>query len=132
MAYKTALLVVDVQNDFLPGGALGVPSGDLVIPVLNRYIERFRNAGLPVYTSRDWHPAVSKHFKEYGGIWPPHCIQDSWGAQFHPELIRPPGRSWYPREWIRIRTATRPSTPSRRMELRWQSRCGAGVSIIST
>lgn len=91
MARKSALLVVDVQNDFLPGGALGVPNGDEVVPVLNRYMEMFSAAGLPVYTSRDWHPPVTKHFKEHGGIWPPHCVQDTWGAEFHTGLRRPEG-----------------------------------------
>jgi nicotinamidase/pyrazinamidase len=89
MARKSALLVVDVQNDFTPGGALAVPRGDEVVPLLNRYMEMFGVAGVPVYTSRDWHPEVSKHFKEHGGVWPPHCIQGTWGAEFHPDLRRP-------------------------------------------
>ena len=89
MAEKVALLVVDVQNDFTPGGALAVPEGDQVVPVMNRYLENFHQAGWPIYASRDWHPRVTKHFKEYGGIWPPHCIQDTRGAAFHPELRLP-------------------------------------------
>ncbi len=87
---RAGLLVVDVQNDFVPGGALPVPEGDRVVPVLNEYTRRFREASLPVYFSRDWHPERTKHFKEYGGTWPPHCIQGTWGAEFHPELEVPP------------------------------------------
>ena len=89
MARSSALVVVDLQNDFLPGGALGVPEGDQVIPVLNRYIRQFSAAGLPVYASRDWHPPVTKHFKEYGGVWPAHCVQGTRGAEFHPDLLLP-------------------------------------------
>jgi nicotinamidase/pyrazinamidase len=84
-----ALLLVDVQNDFCPGGALAVPEGHRVIPVLNRAIERFQAEGRPVYASRDWHPRDTKHFKERGGPWPPHCVADSSGAKFHPELRLP-------------------------------------------
>ena len=89
MARSSALVVVDLQNDFLPGGALGVPEGDQVIPVLNQYIRQFSAAGLPVYASRDWHPPVTKHFKEYGGVWPAHCVQGTRGAEFHPDLLLP-------------------------------------------
>ena len=85
-----ALLVVDVQKDFCPGGALPVPRGDEVVPALNRYIEWFREAGRPVYLSRDWHPATTTHFQEGGGPWPPHCVQGTTGAEFHPELDVPP------------------------------------------
>lgn len=81
-----ALLAVDVQNDFCPGGALPVPDGHHVAVVLGRYAERFAREGLPVFASRDWHPVVSKHFKEWGGRWPPHCVQNTAGAQFHPAL----------------------------------------------
>ena len=84
-----ALLLVDVQNDFCPGGALAVPDGDRVIPVLNRAIDRFRAEGRPVYASRDWHPRDTRHFREFGGPWPPHCVSDSAGAKFHPELRLP-------------------------------------------
>lgn len=86
----SALLVVDVQKDFCHGGALAVPDGDRVVPVLNRYVERLAVHGLPVYASRDWHPAVSTHFKQYGGEWPPHCVAGSEGAGFHPDLRLPP------------------------------------------
>ena len=89
MQGKAALIVVDVQNDFCPGGALGVKNGDEIIPVLNRYIDKFRAAGLPVIATRDWHPVKTTHFKEYGGAWPAHCIQDSRGAAFHADLHLP-------------------------------------------
>src|SRR3990170_6423697 len=88
---KKALLVVDVQNDFCPSGALAVPGGDRVVPVLNKYIGIFRKAGLPVYFTRDWHPPVTVHFKAYGGVWPPHCVQGTPGAQFHADLRLPKG-----------------------------------------
>jgi len=87
---KGALTIVDLQNDFMPGGALGVIEGDDVVPVANRYIEMFRAAGLPIYATRDWHPAETKHFQQYGGVWPPHCVQNTPGAQFHPDLKLPP------------------------------------------
>ena len=86
---RDALVIVDVQNDFCPGGALGVPHGDAVVPVLNRYAERFAAAGAPVFASRDWHPAKTSHFKAYGGVWPPHCVQGTPGAEFHPSLTLP-------------------------------------------
>lgn len=86
---RAALLVVDVQNDFCPGGALAVQYGDAVVPVLNVYIKRFEAAGLPVYATRDWHPRDSHHFKAYGGVWPPHCIQETSGAEYHPDLELP-------------------------------------------
>jgi nicotinamidase/pyrazinamidase len=79
---NTALLIVDVQNDFCPGGALAVPEGDKVIPPINRYIGFFSKEGMPVVASRDWHPAQSKHFESYGGRWPEHCIQATDGAGF--------------------------------------------------
>ncbi len=89
MSRKPALLVVDVQNDFCPGGALGVPQGDTIVPRVNRTIELFVRRGLPVLATRDWHPAVTKHFKAYGGAWPPHCVQGTKGARFHPKLGLP-------------------------------------------
>lgn len=85
-----ALVVVDVQNDFCPGGSLAVPEGDRVVPGLNRYIARFRELKAPIYASRDWHPPVTKHFKAYGGVWPPHCVEGTKGAEFHPALALPP------------------------------------------
>lgn len=83
---RNALIIVDLQNDFLPGGALAVPNGQKIIPVLNEYISLFKNRHLPIIATRDWHPRITKHFKQYGGLWPPHCIQNTWGAQFHPDL----------------------------------------------
>jgi len=81
-----ALVLVDVQRDFCRGGALEVPDGDAVVAVLNRYIEGFKAAGLPIFATRDWHPRKTRHFKAFGGVWPPHCIQGSEGAMFHPQL----------------------------------------------
>lgn len=86
-----ALLLVDVQNDFCPGGALPVPDGDRVIPVLNEVAARFEAAGRPVYASRDWHPPDTTHFREYGGPWPPHCVAGTLGADLHPDLRVPRG-----------------------------------------
>jgi len=88
---RDTLVIVDLQNDFCPGGALGVAGGDAVVPVLNRYAERFAGAGAPVFASRDWHPAKTTHFKVYGGVWPPHCVRDTPGAEFHPALALPAG-----------------------------------------
>jgi nicotinamidase/pyrazinamidase len=85
-----ALLVVDVQNDFCPGGALAVRHGDQVVPILNKWIAEARAAGIPVFASRDWHPRNHSSFKERGGPWPPHCIQNTAGAEFHPDLKLPP------------------------------------------
>jgi nicotinamidase/pyrazinamidase len=90
MQGKDALIVVDVQNDFCPGGALGVRNGDEIIPALNRYIERFNAARLPVIATRDWHPPMTTHFKDFGGVWPVHCVQRTHGAAFHPDLKLPP------------------------------------------
>lgn len=86
---RSALLLIDVQNDFCPGGSLAVDQGDLVVPVLNAYSERFQALHMPIYASRDWHPRVTVHFKEFGGLWPPHCIQGTPGAEFHPDLHLP-------------------------------------------
>lgn len=89
MQGKDALVIVDTQLDFCPGGALAVVDGDHIIPVLNRYIEKFRSAGLPIIATRDWHPGKTSHFKALGGQWPPHCIQETLGAEFHPDLALP-------------------------------------------
>jgi len=85
----TALLIIDLQNDFCPGGLLPVPQGDSVVPVINRYIEQVSAAGGAVYASRDWHPLNTKHFRAAGGPWPPHCVQGTGGAAFHPRLELP-------------------------------------------
>ncbi len=84
-----ALVIVDVQNDFLPGGALPVPQGDEVVPVLNEYIHRFRQAGLPIVATRDWHPPDHCSFRDRGGPWPAHCVQGTPGAEFAPGLELP-------------------------------------------
>ncbi len=86
MQEKDALIIVDVQNDFCPGGALGVQNGDEIVPILNRHIDQFRAAGLLVIATRDWHPERTSHFKRYGGVWPDHCVQGSPGAAFHANL----------------------------------------------
>jgi len=91
MRGKDALIVVDVQNDFCPGGALAVRNGDDVVAVLNRYIEKFLEARLPIFATRDWHPEKTSHFNSYGGPWPTHCVQHSRGAEFHPGLRLGPG-----------------------------------------
>jgi nicotinate phosphoribosyltransferase len=77
-----ALLIVDVQSDFLPGGSLAVPQGNDVVPVLNRYCAAFRTRHLPIFASRDWHPQNHCSFKDQGGPWPPHCVAETDGAQF--------------------------------------------------
>lgn len=84
-----ALVVVDVQRDFLPGGALGVPAGDEVVEPLNRAIQAFERAGLPVFYSRDWHPPDHCSFRAQGGPWPPHCVAGTAGAGFAPGLRLP-------------------------------------------
>jgi len=86
-----ALLLIDVQRDFCPGGALAAEGGDRIVPALNRLIAWAAGRGLPVYASRDWHPSETTHFQAFGGEWPPHCVQDTPGAAFHPELRLPPG-----------------------------------------
>jgi len=83
------LLLVDIQKDFCPGGALPIEEGDRIVPVLNGWIEEAREKGFPIYASRDWHPLHHMSFKEQGGPWPPHCIQDTEGAEFHPDLNLP-------------------------------------------
>ncbi|HET7294599.1 MAG TPA: nicotinamidase [Vicinamibacteria bacterium] len=88
---RDALVIVDVQNDFCPGGSLAVPAGDAVVPALNRCAARFASAGAAVFASRDWHPERTSHFKEFGGVWPPHCVQGTRGAAFHPDLALPAG-----------------------------------------
>jgi nicotinamidase/pyrazinamidase len=84
-----ALLIVDVQVDFCPGGALPIAGGDEVVPVLNRWVAGALAAGVPVCASRDWHPRHHLSFAESGGTWPVHCVQDTAGARFHPQLLLP-------------------------------------------
>lgn len=86
-----ALLVVDVQNDFLPGGSLGIAQGDRVLPPANRCIELFARRRLPVFLGRDWHPPEHCSFHAQGGPWPRHCVAGSPGAEFVAGLVWPPG-----------------------------------------
>ena len=87
---KKALVIVDVQNDFCPGGSLAVAHGDEVVAPLNQLTSEFLSRGEPVFKTRDWHPAKTKHFAIYGGTWPVHCVQDTHGAEFHPDLSDDP------------------------------------------
>lgn len=82
---------MDVQNDFCPGGALAIVDGDAVVPVLNRYLRLFTSHGGPIFLTRDWHPPNHISFRTRGGPWPPHCVQATWGAAFHPMLRIPAG-----------------------------------------
>ena len=86
---SSGLLIVDTQNDFCPGGALAVPEGDQVVPVLRKLAARFSALGRPVYASRDWHPRDSTHFEENGGVWPVHCVQGTEGARLRADLQLP-------------------------------------------
>ena len=84
----TALLVIDVQNDFADTtGGLYVGAGEQVVPLVNEAVEHARNAGATVVYSQDWHPADTPHFAKDGGIWPVHCVADTWGAELHPDLL---------------------------------------------
>lgn len=89
MRSNSALLIVDLQNDFCPGGSLAVPAGDSIVALVNRYIGLFAASQRPVIASRDWHPEKTGHFREFGGLWPPHCVQGTSGANFHPGLHLP-------------------------------------------
>ena len=86
---KDALIIVDVQRDFCSGGSLPVPEGEKIVPILNKYIEKFSKAGGLIVATRDWHPPNHISFKNYGGTWPPHCIQGTPEADFHPDLKLP-------------------------------------------
>jgi nicotinamidase/pyrazinamidase len=87
-APDTALVVVDVQNDFAdPNGGIYVKGGDEVVPVINEAIAEARSAGAHVVYTADWHPPSTPHFAKDGGVWPVHCVGDTWGAEFHPNLI---------------------------------------------
>ncbi|MGI8928005.1 MAG: isochorismatase family protein, partial [Candidatus Limnocylindrales bacterium] len=84
----TALIIVDVQNDFAdPQGSLYVRGGEEVVALINREIERAKQVGAGVFYTQDWHPDSTPHFQKDGGIWPVHCVMDTWGAEFHPELV---------------------------------------------
>ncbi len=86
---KNALLIIDVQNDFCPGGTLAVTEGDSVVEPLNDMIKLAREKGWLIIASRDWHPKDTAHFKEFGGIWPAHCIEGTAGAKFKHGLLLP-------------------------------------------
>jgi len=84
----TALVVVDVQNDFAdPAGSLFVQGGDVCVHVCNREIADALSAGATVVYTQDWHPTATPHFADQGGVWPVHCVRDTWGAELHPELV---------------------------------------------
>jgi nicotinamidase/pyrazinamidase len=84
-----ALLIVDMQNDFLPGGSLAVPGSGQILPIVNRYIEKFSAHGNSIYLTRDWHPPDHSSFKDQGGRWPVHCVAGSHGAEFSASLSLP-------------------------------------------
>jgi nicotinamidase/pyrazinamidase len=84
----TALIVVDVQNDFAdPSGSLSVRRATAILPRINRQIEQALGAGATVVYTQDWHPPSTPHFAKDGGIWPVHCVADTWGAELHPDLV---------------------------------------------
>lgn len=83
------LLIVDMQKDFCPGGALPIPAGDSIVPRINQWTDAAQQADIPIYFSRDWHPRCHISFREQGGLWPAHCVQDTPGADFHPQLKIP-------------------------------------------
>jgi nicotinamidase/pyrazinamidase len=85
----SALLIVDMQNDFMPGGSLPIPDADKIIPMINKYIELFVYNELPIFASRDWHPPNHISFRQRGGMWPVHCVRHTYGAKFHPDLKIP-------------------------------------------
>jgi len=84
-----ALMIVDVQNDFMPTGTLPVPDADKIVPVLNKYLEMFASNKLYIFATRDWHPPNHISFKQRGGVWPMHCVKDTLGAEFHNDLKIP-------------------------------------------
>jgi len=86
-----ALVIIDVQNCFLPGGSLAVPESEKIIPVLNQYIALFKSNSLPIFATRDWHPPDHCSFVEQGGPWPAHCVAGTPGAEFSRELLLPEG-----------------------------------------
>ncbi len=83
------LLIIDLQNDFMPSGSLPLPDSDKIIPVLNRYIDLFEKHKLLIYAIRDWHPPNHISLRQYGGIWSMHCVKDTIGAGFPAGLILP-------------------------------------------
>ncbi|RLG89263.1 MAG: nicotinamidase [Thermoprotei archaeon] len=89
VGHRDALIIVDMQKDFMPQGALPVPEGDTIIPIINNYLRIFQESKASVILTRDWHPPNHISFKSRGGLWPPHCIRNSEGAKFHPDLKIP-------------------------------------------
>lgn len=88
-AGKSALLLVDIQNDFCEGGSLAVPGSDDIFPAVNEWIARAEEAGWPILASRDWHTVDHISFSDRGGPWPVHCVQDTHGAEFHRKMELP-------------------------------------------
>ena len=86
---QDALIVVDMQKDFMPGGALPVPKADEILPRVNRYVRTFEEHTRPIIFTRDWHPKNHLSFVSQGGLWPPHCVQNSEGAKFAEGLYMP-------------------------------------------
>lgn len=103
LASRDALIIVDVQNDFLPGGSLAVPAGDEVIAPLNKYIALFTSKGLPVFATRDWHTTDHCSFRDQGGLWPPHCVVGTAGAAFSTALALP----------VEVQVISKADTPSK-------------------
>ena len=91
LSERDALIIVDVQNDFCPGGALPVATGMDVASTMSVVANTFQARGAHVYATQDWHPAGHSSFAEQGGPWPPHCVQDTDGADFHPAMVLPGG-----------------------------------------
>lgn len=88
--HTSGLLCIDMQKDFFPGGAAPVPDGEEMIPQINEYTQViFKMQGLPVFLTRDWHPEDHCSFEDQGGEWPRHCVQDTEGAEFHPDFRHP-------------------------------------------
>lgn len=84
----TALIVVDMQNDFAdPEGSLSVEGGDKIVDTINDHVRKAKEADAPVVYTQDWHPEETPHFKKDGGVWPVHCVKETWGARFHPDLV---------------------------------------------
>lgn len=95
-----ALIIIDVQHDFCEGGVLAARDTNSLIPPLNRFVELCRANWIPLFFTRDWHPANHESFKQYGGPWPVHCVQGSWGAAFQDELVVPEGSTIIDKETL--------------------------------
>src|SRR6266849_10024313 len=98
------LLLVDPQNDFCPGGSLAVADGDAVMSVLNAWATAAQRAGVPIFVSRDWHPPRTTHFKEYGGVWPAHCVMGTPAPTSTQVCVYRPTRSSSRKGWARRKT----------------------------